>query len=129
MTGRFFFAPSCLRVKPLTSAPRPPAAGIPARQPLADQLRADVRSVHPHVAQLAAVAVLVAVDARQCDRPRIEQLLEAPGCGKAQLPLARAAGRMRLGRVDVGDADPDPVHPEGVAIADAIPAAAGVAAA
>jgi hypothetical protein len=50
-------------------APTPASAGIGPRQPLADQRVADVASVHRDVAQLAAVDVLVAVDARQGHAP------------------------------------------------------------
>jgi hypothetical protein len=52
-------------------APTPPPAAVGARQPLADQRVADVATVHRNVAQLAAVDVLVAIDARQANSGRL----------------------------------------------------------
>ena len=50
-------------------APRPAPAAIWPRQAFADQSVADAAPVHQHDPQLAAVAVLVAVDRRMLTAP------------------------------------------------------------
>src|SRR5688572_30422017 len=87
------------------SAPRPPAAGVAARQPFADQSVADARPVDPDDPQLAAEAVLIAVDRLEADRAAIEQLAKPAGRLVAERLFLGAARLVGFGRVDVGNAD------------------------
>ena len=68
-----------------SGTPTPAAANIGPRQSLADQRVADVASVHRHLPQLAAVDVLVAVDAGQGYGLAVEQSLQpVPRAGLAK---------------------------------------------
>jgi hypothetical protein len=99
-----------------------PAAG----QPFVDKSRAQRLTVPYQEPQLASVSILLTAIAFSGDRASVQQLLQAFGGFASKISFMRAARRVRLGRIDVGDLDLDAVHPDRIAIHDAIGPATAV---
>jgi len=94
--------------------------------------------VHKHIAkrvpvsrddpELSAVTVLIPIrQGFQDDGALIEQIVQAGGCTFPEVSFIGTPGRMGLGSVNIRHSDFLPLDPEGVAIYNAVPTAAGIA--
>ncbi len=109
------------------SAPGATAALVPAGEAFIDKDAAKALPAARQDAQFAAEPVFVAIDAFKAERARIDERVHPLRRLLAERGLLRAARLMRFRGVDIGDADLGAAIIDGVAIDDAIGAAASMA--
>jgi hypothetical protein len=109
------------------STPGAAAALVPAGEAFIDKDAAKALPAARQDAQFAAEPVFIAIDAFKAERARIDERVHPLRRLLAERRLLRAARLMRFGGIDIGDADLGAAIINGVAIDDAIGAAAGMA--